>query len=47
MLRVNVLLARLGEVALVEKLERLPFERKALELEAFLQTLEQKYDVSS
>jgi hypothetical protein len=36
MLEVNLVLARLGEVGLVEKLERLPFQRKAEELRSFL-----------
>jgi hypothetical protein len=45
-LQVNILLARLGEVALIERLERMPFERKADELEQFLRTLEHKYEHS-
>jgi hypothetical protein len=35
-LEVNLVLARLGDVGLVEKLERLPFQRKAEELRSFL-----------
>lgn len=33
---VNVLLARLGEVELIEQLERMPFQKKASELERFV-----------
>ncbi len=37
-LEVTLLLARLGEVALVEQLERLPFQKKAEELRRYLAT---------
>ncbi len=47
MLQTSILLARLGEVALLEKLEKLPFERKAEELEQLLQALQRKYERSS
>ncbi len=39
-LQVNILLARLGEVGMVERLERLSFDRKAEALEEFLNKLE-------
>ncbi len=47
MLQASILLARLGEVALLEKMEKLPFERKAEELEQLLQSLQRKYERSS
>jgi len=37
-----VLLARLGEIGLVERIEKLPFQRKAEELERYLETQKQK-----
>jgi hypothetical protein len=40
MLEINVLLARLGEIGLVERLERLPFQRKVAELAAYLETMQ-------
>jgi hypothetical protein len=41
-LEVNVLLARLGEVGLVERLEKLPFGKKTEELERYFQAQKQK-----
>jgi len=35
-LEMTVVLARIGEVELLRRLERLPFERKVAELEVFL-----------
>jgi len=37
-LEINLLLARLGEVALIERLERIPFQQKSEELRRFLST---------
>jgi hypothetical protein len=44
---IQVELARLGEVARLEQLERLPFEAKLAELEAFLEEAERKYKAPS
>jgi hypothetical protein len=37
LLRINLVLARLGEVDLVNELERVPFERKVAAIDAFLE----------
>lgn len=41
-LEMNVLLARLGEVGLVERLEKLPFNKKTEELERYFEAQKQK-----
>jgi hypothetical protein len=43
MLEIDLQLARLGEIALVRELERLPFARKLLALDAFLAAADNKY----
>lgn len=43
MLAIDLHLARLGEIALVRELERLPFSRKVSELDAFLAAASAKY----
>jgi hypothetical protein len=47
MLRVNVLLARLGEVDRLRRLERLPFDRKVEQLEQILQELKSRHAASA
>jgi hypothetical protein len=46
MLAIDLQLARLGEIALVRELERLPFARKLQALEAFLAKADEKYAVT-
>ena len=43
LLDLQVVLARLGEVERLKELERLPFERKVLHLESFLEEAREKY----
>jgi hypothetical protein len=43
MLEIDLQLARLGEIALVRELERLPFTRKLVALDAFLAAADTKY----
>jgi hypothetical protein len=43
LLRIKVLLARLGEVERLSKLERLPFEKKIENIEGFLEEATEKY----
>jgi hypothetical protein len=43
MLEIHVLLARLGEIAVVRELERLPFERKLARVEVFLEQARERY----
>ena len=43
MLEIDLQLARLGEIALVRELERLPFTRKLLALDAFLAEADTQY----
>jgi hypothetical protein len=43
LLQIKVLLARLGEVERLQAIERLPFEQKITELEAYLESARDKY----
>ena len=47
MLKVNVVLARLGEVERLKQLERLPFERKVSELELIVMDLRSRHGASA
>jgi hypothetical protein len=47
LLDLQVVLARLGEVERLKELERLPFERKVVHLEAFLEEAREKYMAQS
>ncbi|MDP9000913.1 MAG: hypothetical protein M3O46_12460 [Myxococcota bacterium] len=47
MLDIQVVLARLGEIERLKEIERLPFERKVVHLESFLEEAREKYMAQS